>query len=114
VKDADIVIFAGGISPSLEGEEMGVNLPGFRKGDRTDIELPAVQRELIKALCDAGKKVIFVNFSGSPIAMEPETKYCQAILQAWYPGQSGGKAAAEVLFGDYNPAGRLPVTFTGI
>lgn len=111
VKDADIVIFAGGISPSLEGEEMGVNLPGFRKGDRTDIELPAVQRELIKALCDAGKKVIFVNFSGSPIAMEPETKYCQAILQAWYPGQSGGKAAAEVLFGDYNPAGRLPVTF---
>ena len=81
VKDADIVIFAGGISPSLEGEEMGVNLPGFRKGDRTDIELPAVQRELIKALCDAGKKVIFVNFSGSPIAMEPETKYCQAILQ---------------------------------
>ena len=76
-----------------------------------DIELPAVQRELIKALCDAGKKVIFVNFSGSPIAMEPETKYCQAILQAWYPGQSGGKAAAEVLFGDYNPAGRLPVTF---
>ena len=111
VKDADVVIFAGGISPSLEGEEMGVNLPGFRKGDRTDIELPAVQRELIKALCDAGKKVIFVNFSGSPIAMEPETKYCQAILQAWYPGQSGGKAAAEVLFGDYNPAGRLPVTF---
>ena len=111
VKDADVVVFAGGISNHLEGEEMGVNLPGFRKGDRTDIELPAVQRELIKALCDAGKKVIFVNFSGSPIAMEPETKYCQAILQAWYPGQSGGKAAAEVLFGDYNPAGRLPVTF---
>ena len=98
-------------TPKSLGEEMGVNLPGFRKGDRTDIELPAVQRELIKALCDAGKKVIFVNFSGSPIAMEPETKYCQAILQAWYPGQSGGKAAAEVLFGDYNPAGRLPVTF---
>lgn len=81
MKDADVVIFAGGISPSLEGEEMGVNLPGFRKGDRTDIELPAVQRELIKALCDAGKKVIFVNFSGSPIAMEPETKYCQAIYK---------------------------------
>lgn len=111
VKDADIVLFAGGISPSLEGEEMGVNLPGFRGGDRTDIELPAIQRELIKALHDAGKKVIFINCSGSPIAMEPETKYCQAILQAWYPGQSGGKAVAEVLFGDYNPAGRLPVTF---
>ena len=90
---------------------MGVNLPGFRRGDRTDIELPAVQRELIKALCDAGKKVVFVNFSGSPIAMEPETHYCQAILQAWYPGQSGGKAAAEVLFRDFHPAGRLPVTF---
>lgn len=62
VKDADIVIFAGGISPSLEGEEMGVNLPGFRKGDRTDIELPAVQRELIKALCDAGKKLFSLIF----------------------------------------------------
>ena len=111
VKDADVVIFAGGISPQLEGEEMGVKLPGFRGGDRTDIELPAVQREMIKALHDAGKKVIFVNCSGSPIAMEPETEYCQAILQAWYPGQSGGKAVAEVLFGDYNPAGRLPATF---
>lgn len=111
VKDADIVIFAGGVSPGLEGEEMGVSLPGFKGGDRTDIELPAVQRELIKALCDAGKKVVFVNCSGSPVAMEPETRYCQAILQAWYPGQSGGKAVAEVLFGDYNPAGRLPVTF---
>lgn len=111
VKDADIVIFAGGVSPGLEGEEMGVSLPGFKGGDRTDIELPAVQRELIKALCDAGKKVVFVNCSGSPVAMEPETQCCQAILQAWYPGQSGGKAVAEVLFGDYNPAGRLPVTF---
>lgn len=111
VKDADIVIFAGGISPQLEGEEMGVKLPGFRGGDRTDIELPAVQREMIKALHDAGKKIIFVNCSGSPIAMEPEVEHCQAILQAWYPGQSGGKAVADVLFGDYNPAGRLPATF---
>lgn len=111
VKDADIVVFVGGVSPSLEGEEMGVNLPGFRGGDRTDIELPAVQRELVKALSDAGKKVIFVNCSGSPIALEPEVANCQAILQAWYPGQSGGKAVAETLFGDYNPAGRLPVTF---
>ncbi len=111
VKDADVVIFAGGISPSLEGEEMGVNLPGFKKGDRTDIELPAVQRELIAALHRAGKKVILVNCSGSPIGLEPETKECEAILQAWYPGQEGGKAVAEVLFGDYNPAGRLPVTF---
>lgn len=111
IKDADIVIFAGGISPSLEGEEMGVNLPGFKGGDRTDIELPAVQREFIKALKKAGKKVVFVNYSGSPIGLEPETESCEAILQAWYPGQSGGMAVADVLFGEYNPAGRLPVTF---
>lgn len=111
VKDADIVIFASGISPSLEGEEMGVNLPGFKKGDRTDIELPAVQRELIDALHRAGKKIILVNCSGSPIGLEPETRKCEAILQAWYPGQQGGTAVAEVLFGDYNPAGKLPVTF---
>jgi beta-glucosidase len=108
---ADVVVFAGGISPFLEGEEMGVDLPGFKGGDRTDIELPAVQRELIKALSDAGKKIILVNCSGSPIGFVPETKTCKAILQAWYPGQAGGKAVAEVLFGDYNPAGRLPVTF---
>ena len=106
----DNMIVCVQISPQLEGEEMGVDLPGFKRGDRTDIELPAVQREMIKALHDAGKKVIFVNCSGSPIAMEAETEHCQAILQAWYPGQSGGKAVAEVLFGDYNPAGRLPVT----
>lgn len=111
VKDADVVVFVGGISPSLEGEEMGVNLPGFKKGDRTDIELPAVQRELIAALHRAGKRVVLVNCSGSPIGLEPETKACDAILQAWYPGQAGGTAVAEVLFGDYNPAGRLPVTF---
>lgn len=90
---------------------MGVNLPGFKKGDRTDIELPAVQRELIDALHRAGKKIILVNCSGSPIGLEPETQKCEAILQAWYPGQQGGKAVAEVLFGDYNPAGKLPVTF---
>ena len=111
VKDADIVIFASGVSPVLEGEEMGVNLPGFKGGDRTDIELPAIQRELISALHRAGKKIILVNCSGSPIALEPETKNCEAILQAWYPGQQGGTAVAEVLFGDYNPGGRLPVTF---
>ena len=111
VKEADIVIFASGISPGLEGEEMGVNLPGFKKGDRTDIELPAVQHELIDALYRAGKKIVLVNCSGSPIGLEPETKKCEAILQAWYPGQQGGTAVAEVRFGDYNPAGRLPVTF---
>ena len=111
VKDADVIIFAGGISPQLEGEEMGVDLPGFRGGDRTDIELPAIQRQLLKALKATGKKIVLVNYSGSPIGLEPETQSCDAILQAWYPGQAGGQAVAEVLFGDYNPAGRLPVTF---
>lgn len=111
VKDADVVIFVGGISPSLEGEEMGVDLPGFKRGDRTEIELPEVQREMLTALHRAGKKIVLVNCSGSPIALEPETKMSEAILQAWYPGQAGGTAVAEVLFGDYNPAGRLPVTF---
>lgn len=111
VKDADVVVFAGGISPRLEGEEMGVKLPGFKGGDRTDIELPAVQREMLKALAAAGKKVVFVNCSGSPIGLVPETKSCQAIVQAWYPGQAGGRAVADVLFGNYNPSGKLPVTF---
>lgn len=111
VKDADVILFAGGISPSLEGEEMQVDLQGFRGGDRTDIELPAVQRELLKALKKAGKKIIFINYSGSAIGLVPETQSCEAILQAWYPGQAGGTAVADVIWGDYNPAGRLPVTF---
>lgn len=111
VKDADVVLFAGGISPSLEGEEMPVEVPGFKGGDRTDIELPAVQRDLLKALKKAGKKVVFINYSGSAIGLVPESNTCEAILQAWYPGQAGGTAIVDVLFGDYNPAGRLPVTF---
>ena len=111
VRNADVVVFVGGISPSLEGEEMGVDLPGFKKGDRTSIELPEVQRNLLAALHRAGKKVILVNCSGSPVGLVPETEICEAILQAWYPGQQGGRAVADVLFGDYNPAGRLPVTF---
>lgn len=111
VHDADIVVFVGGISPRLEGEEMPVQLPGFKGGDRTDIELPAVQRNFIGALKKAGKKVIFVNCSGSAMALVPETENCDAILQAWYAGESGGQAVADVLFGDYNPAGHLPVTF---
>ncbi|MDR2917689.1 MAG: glycoside hydrolase family 3 C-terminal domain-containing protein [Tannerella sp.] len=111
VRDADIVIFAAGISPSLEGEEMGVDLPGFKRGDRTDIQLPDVQRELIDALYRAGKKIVLVNCSGSAIALGTEIQKCEALLQAWYPGQQGGTAVAEVLFGDYNPSGRLPITF---
>lgn len=108
---ADVVVFAGGISPLLEGEEMKVDVQGFKGGDRTDIELPAIQRQLLKALKVAGKKVVFVNFSGSAVGLEPETQTCDAILQAWYPGEAGGTAVADVLYGDYNPAGRLPVTF---
>ena len=111
LKDIDIVIFAGGISPRLEGEEMSVQLPGFKGGDRTDIELPQVQRDLLKALHAAGKKVILVNFSGSAIGLVPETESCDAILQAWYPGEEGGLAITDVLFGDVNPSGKLPVTF---
>jgi beta-glucosidase len=111
LKGIDIVIFAGGISSQLEGEEMPVYLPGFKGGDRTDIELPEVQRNCLEALKKAGKKVIFVNCSGSAIGLLPETESCDAILQAWYGGESGGMAVADVLFGDYNPSGKLPVTF---
>ena len=111
LKGIDKVIFVGGISPALEGEEMPVDIDGFKGGDRTHIELPKVQRDFLKALKDAGKTIIFVNCSGSCIALEPETKTCDAIVQAWYPGQEGGTAVADVLFGDYNPSGKLPVTF---
>jgi len=111
LKGTDVVVFAGGLSTVLEGEEMPVNYPGFKGGDRTNIELPAVQRNCLKALKQAGKKVIFVNCSGSAIAFTPETETCDAILQAWYPGESGGQAVADVLFGDYNPSGKLPITF---
>lgn len=111
VKDADVIIFAGGISPQLEGEEMDVSVTGFKGGDRTDIELPAIQREVLSLLKNNGKKVVFINFSGSAMAILPESENCNAILQAWYPGQAGGSAIADVLFGDYNPSGRLPITF---
>ncbi len=111
LKGIDKVIFCGGIAPSLEGEEMPVNIEGFKGGDRTSIELPKVQRNFLKALKDAGKQVIFVNCSGSAIALLPETETCDAIVQAWYAGQEGGTAVADVLFGDYNPGGKLPVTF---
>jgi beta-glucosidase len=111
LKGIDVVVFAGGISAQLEGEQMPIQLPGFKEGDRTDIELPIVQRNCLKALKQTGKKVIFVNCSGSAIGLVPETESCDAILQAWYGGESGGQAVAEVLFGDYNPAGKLPITF---
>lgn len=111
LKGIDTVVFVGGLSTLLEGEEMPVSYPGFKGGDRTNIDLPAVQRKCLNELKAAGKKVIFVNCSGSAIAFTPETESCDAILQAWYPGEAGGQAVADVLFGDYNPAGKLPISF---
>lgn len=112
VGDAPIAIFVGGISPKLEGEEKtNVHEPGFKGGDRTDLELPLVQRRIIEKLHKAGKKVIFVNCSGGAMSLVPETKNAEAILQAWYPGERGGEAVANILFGKTNPSGKLPVTF---
>jgi beta-glucosidase len=108
---ADVVIYVGGLDASLEQESAGVNYQGFQGGDRTRIELPPVQEELLKALHATGKPVVFVNCSGSAIAMPWEAKTLPAIVQAWYPGEQGGRAVAEALLGDVNPAGRLPLTF---
>ena len=111
IGDAETVIFVGGISPSLEGEEMKVSEPGFKGGDRTSIELPQAQRDALAMLHKAGKKVVFVNCSGSAIALTPELETCDAILQWWYAGEQGGTALADILFGDKNPCGKLPITF---
>lgn len=109
--DVDAIIYVGGLSPRLEGEEMRVNFEGFKGGDRTTIELPASQREYIAQLAKTGKPIVFVHLSGSAVGIAPEVEICDAVLQGWYGGQAGGEAVADVLFGDYNPAGRLPVTF---
>jgi len=110
-QDADAFIFVGGISPQLEGEEMKVDVPGFNGGDRTSIMLPKVQTKLMKTLKNSGKPVIFVMMTGSAIATPWEAENIPAIVNAWYGGQSAGTAVAELLFGDYSPSGRLPVTF---
>lgn len=109
--DVDVVLFAGGLSPQLEGEETPIKVEGFRGGDREIIELPAAQRKVLAALHDAGKTVVFVNYSGSAVAITDEAAPAAAVVQAWYPGQAGGEAVADVLFGDYNPSGKLPITF---
>jgi beta-glucosidase len=108
---ASTVVFVGGISPRVEGEQMKVSDPGFKGGDRTSIELPQVQRDMLRMLHDAGKRVIFVNCSGGAIALTPETESCDAIIQWWYGGEQGGQALAEVLTGRVNPSGKLPITF---
>ena len=111
VADVDAIIYVGGLSPRLEGEEMSVPYPGFKGGDRTSIELPEVQRKMLATLRSTGKPVVFVLCSGSALALTDDEKNYDALLAAWYGGQTAGTAVADVLVGDYNPAGRLPVTF---
>jgi len=111
LKDADAVIYVGGISPRLEGEEMKVSQQGFSGGDRTTIALPTIQTNFLKALKAAGKPIIFIMMTGSAVAIPWEAEHIPAIINAWYGGQAAGTAVADVLFGDYNPSGRLPVTF---
>jgi beta-glucosidase len=111
IKEADVIVFVGGISPRIEGEEMNVVVDGFYKGDRTSIRLPQIQTEALKALKATGKPVVFVMMTGSAIATPWESENIDAILNAWYGGEFAGKAIADVLFGNCNPSGRLPVTF---
>jgi beta-glucosidase len=112
VKDADLIIYAGGLSPMIEGEEMmNVDIEGFFHGDRTSISLPQVQTNFMKELKATGKPVIFVMMTGSSIAMPWEVENINAIVNSWYGGEFAGKAIADVIFGNYNPSGRLPVTF---
>ena len=108
---ADVVVFVGGLTAEVEGEEMRVNYPGFAGGDRTDIELPVIQRKLVEALQATGKPVVLVLTTGSALGLRWAHETLPAIVVAWYPGQRGGDAVADVLFGDTSPAGRLPVTF---
>jgi beta-glucosidase len=110
-KASDVVVMVMGLSPRLEGEEMPVNVPGFNGGDRVDIGLPQPQEELLKAVAATGKPIVLVLLNGSPLAVNWAAEHVPAILTAWYPGQAAGLAIADVLFGNYNPAGRLPVTF---
>jgi beta-glucosidase len=110
-RDAEVVVFVGGLTGDVEGEEMEVSYSGFAGGDRTDLRLPATQRKLLEALHATGKPVVLVLTTGSALAIDWAQQNLPAIVLAWYPGQRGGNAVADVLFGDANPAGRLPVTF---
>jgi beta-glucosidase len=110
-KKAEAVVVVLGLSPALEGEEMPVHVAGFAGGDRTDIKLPRPQEELLTQIGALGKPTVLVLLNGSALAVDWAAQHVPAIVEAWYPGQAGGEALADVLFGDYNPAGRLPVTF---
>lgn len=110
-KQADAIIMCMGITPRMEGEEMDIQIDGFHGGDRTKLSLPAVQLQLIKEIKALGKPVVLVLLNGSALAVNWENQNIPAIVEAWYPGQAAGQAIADVLFGDYNPGGRLPVTF---
>lgn len=111
-KDVDLIIYAGGISALLEGEEGDTgNVEGFYRGDRTTINLPAVQTQVMQMLQKSGKPMIFICMSGSAIAFNWESQHIPAIIQAWYGGQAAGTALADILFGRYNPSGKLPITF---
>jgi len=111
VKKADVVVLFMGLSPRLEGEEMNVPVKGFRGGDRITLDLPEVQEKLLKKIAGLGKPVVLVLLNGSALSVNWAKDHIPAILEAWYPGQAAGNAIADVLFGDYNPSGRLPVTF---
>jgi len=110
-KQSDVVVAFVGISPRLEGEEMPIHIPGFSGGDRTTIDLPTVQQDLLKAVAATGKPLIVVLMNGSALAVNWSNEHATAILEAWYPGEVGGTAIAQTLAGENNPAGRLPVTF---
>ena len=111
VAKADAVVAFVGLSPDVEGEALQIDVPGFDGGDRNDIALPAPQHALLEQAKASGKPLVVVLMSGSAVALTWAEQHADAIVAAWYPGQSGGDAIARVLAGDYNPAGRLPVTF---
>jgi beta-glucosidase len=110
-RKAEIVVMVMGLSPRLEGEEMDVPVEGFKGGDRLTLELPAIQQQLLKAVYQVNPKIVLVLMNGSALSINWADEHIPAIIEAWYPGQAGGAALADVLFGDYNPSGRLPITF---
>jgi len=110
-RQSDVVLMVLGLSPRLEGEEMRVKVEGFQGGDRVSLNIPRVQEDLLRKVAAAGKPLVLVLLNGSAVAVNWARDHVPAIVELWYPGQAGGAALADVLFGDYNPGGRLPVTF---